>query len=94
MRIYVHTFPALNGDLVKLAHSNFPKNPTGKLVEMELRDGGFHEVTALSPGSNGANRSVFPPMFPSGFLRFFFRNVSAIGSSFGSTRAFRFCFLN
>ena len=89
----MHTLPALNGVLT-IARSNFLKNPTGKLVEMELRDGGFHEVTSLSPGSNEADRSVFPPMFLSGFLRFFFRNVSAIGSYSGSTRAFRLCFLN
>ena len=37
MRIYVHTLPALNGVLT-IARSNFLKNPTGKLVEMELRD--------------------------------------------------------
>ena len=74
--------------------SNFLKNPTGKLVEMELRDGGFHEVTALSPGSNEANRSEFPPMFLSGFLRFFFRNVSAFGSSLVPRVRFAFCFLN
>ena len=79
---------------VTLLKRNFLKNPTGKLVEMELRDGGFHEVTALSPGSNEANRSEFPQMFLSGFLRFFFRNVSAFGSSLVPRVRFAFCFLN
>ena len=59
-----------------------------------LGEGGFHEVTALSPGSNEANRSEFPPMFLSGFLRFFFRNVSAFGSSLVPRVRFAFCFLN
>ena len=59
-----------------------------------IQEGGFHEVTALSPGSNEANRSEFPPMFLSGFLRFFFRNVSAFGSSLVPRVRFAFCFLN
>ena len=37
------------------------KNPTGQLVEMEHRDGGFHEVTALSPSFNEALLSEFLP---------------------------------
>ena len=58
----------------------------------KLRDGGFHEVTALSPGSKEANRSEFPPMSLSGFLRFFFRNVSAFGSFLVPRTAFRLLF--
>ena len=42
------------------------KNPTGQLVEMEHRDGGFHEVTALSPSFNEALLSEFLPTYLSG----------------------------
>ena len=49
-------------------------------------------MTALSPGSNEADRSEFPPMFLSGFLRFFFRMVSVFWFPPGSTRAFRLLF--
>ena len=49
-------------------------------------------MTALSPGSNEANRSVFPPMHLSGFLRFFFRKVLAIGSFLVPCVRFAFVF--
>ena len=49
-------------------------------------------MTALSLGYNGANRSEFPPIFLSGFPRFFFRNVSAIGSFLVPRVRFAFVF--
>ena len=89
--LYVHVCKytlsaSLRARALVLSDSASLKNPTGKLVERESRDGGFHEVTALSQGSNAANRSEFPPIFLSGFLRFFLRNVPVFGSELGSTR--------
>ena len=70
----------------------FATDSEGRRVWATSLEGGFHEVTALSPGSNEADRSEFPPMFLSGFLRFFFRMVSVFWFPPCSTRAFRLLF--